>query len=295
VGVNRVMLIVSVVLGVLAMLLGFIYLSTLNTNQPASADEALAQQRTVQILQVVRDLPVGHRISASSDLKAMEVPRETAAQLIQASVKAVEMASVDGRELGLPVAAGQPLAYAHLVQARDIDLAPDRRAYGLEISGAEALQGLLMPGDRIDLVILRPKKSDPVAAAGIDTTTLTDAQAAQLAQAQLGSIFSQMAREIGGRDGFDSEIILEDVRVLAVGTRLAGSRLELVTNQREFAQRGNMLTLDVSIEQALMLAEESAHQFRVLLRPKVQQSPSSVTEPAGGMRGGMSLGTEGNR
>lgn len=292
-GVNRVMLIVSVVLGVLAMLLGFIYLSTLNTSPEASGEDALAQQRTVAILQVTRDLPAGHRLSGSADLKSIDVPRDAAAQLVQASVKAVELATVEGRELGLPVAAGQMLSYAHFVQARDIDLAPDRRAYALEISGAEALQGLLMPGDRIDLIILRPKQADPVEQAGIDPSTLTEAQAAQLAQAQLGSIFSQMAREIGGRDGFDSEIILEDVRVLAVGTRLAGSRLELVTSQREFAQRGNMITLDVSIEEALMLAEESAHQFRVLLRPKLQQQ--TTAEPAGAIGGGMSSGLDGGR
>lgn len=288
-GVNRVMLLVAVVLGVLATLLGFVYLSTVDGAGSQSEADALALERSTAIVQVVRDLPPGHKINTANDLKTIEVPSETFAQLVQTSVKGSELRSLEGRELSLPIAAGQMLTYADLVQARDIELGPDRRAYAMDVSGPEALQGLLMPGDRIDLIVMRPKRADPVAAAGIDTANLTDEQTAQLAQAQLGTIFSQMAREIGGRDGFESEIILEDVKVLAVGNRLAGSRLEMVARQREYSQRSNMVTLDVSIEQALMLAEESAHQFRILLRPKVQQAVVETT--GGGLRPATS-GTE---
>ncbi len=282
-GVNRVMLLVAVVLGVLAMLLAFIYMSTLD-GAGSQAGDGTGEEQTVEIVQVIRDLPAGHKLNVESDLKTIAVPRETFAELVQSSVRASELSTINGRELGVPASAGQPLTYGHFPLAKDIDLAPDRRAYALEVSGAAALQGLLMPGDFIDLVVMRPKRADPIEAAGIDASELTNEQTAQLAQAQLGNIFSQMAREMGGRDGYDSEIIIENVRVIAVGNRLAGSRLSMIGQARGRAERSDMITLDVSLEDALMLAEESSNQFRVLLRPN-ERAGDVEAAPAGGLRG----------
>lgn len=283
-GVNRVMLLVSVVLGVLAMLLAFIYMSTMDSAGSQSTGDGIEQEQTVEIVQVVRDLPIGHKINVSSDLKKIAVPRETFASLVQSSIRAADLATIDGRTLGMPAAAGQPLTFAHFSLTRDIELGPDRRAYALEVGGAAALQGLLMPGDHIDLIVLRPKQNEALEVAGVDTDKLTNEQTAQLAQAQLGSIFGQMARELGGRDGYDPEIILENVKVIAVGNRLAGSRLSMVGQNAGRAQKSSMITLDVSLEDALKLAEESSQQFRVLLRPsnrvELEAAPSS-----GGLRG----------
>ncbi len=283
-GVNRVMLLVSVVLGVLAMLLAFIYMSTMEGAGGDGAGDGIEQEQTVEIVQVIRDLPTGHKLSVSSDLKKIAVPRDTFASLVQSSVRASDLPTIDGRILGMPAAAGQPLTYAHFSLTRDIELGIDRRAYALEVGGAAALQGLLMPGDHIDLIVLRPKRVDALEAVGVDSENLTNEQTAQLAQAQLGSIFSQMARDLGGRDGYDPEIILENVKVIAIGNRLAGSRLSMIGQSRGRVQKSDMITLDVSLEEALMLAEESSQQFRVLLRPskrvEVEAAPSG-----GGLRG----------
>ena len=64
------------------------------------------------------------------------------------------------RRLGSPVPAGAPLFYASIVPIADLQVSPGRRAMGIEISGAHALEGLLVPGDRVDVLVARPRETE---------------------------------------------------------------------------------------------------------------------------------------
>ncbi len=276
VGVNRIMLLVAVVLGVLAMLLAFIYLSTAGASGSAQQADPTVNERTVEILQVVGDHPAGHKINAETDLRTIEVPRDTFEALVQSSVRASEKAAIDGRALGMPASAGQPLTYAHFALAKDIELAPDRRAYAVEVGGAAALQGLLMPGDKIDLVVLLPRQADQTTQRpDIDPSQMTSEQQDQLVRQMTGAFFNQVIEGAMGANGFEPKVLLEDVRVIAVGNQLVGSRLTALTGAgRGRGSNSDMITLDVSVQEALTIAEHAMHQFQIMLRPSERPTTS---------------------
>lgn len=271
--INPIMLVVSVVLGVLAMLLGFLYLSQQRDAAPANAAASPAE-RTIEILTVKRDLEIDHKLNPEQDLQVTPVPASTYADFVRPAVKAAEKEIVRGRLVGTAVPAGSPLMYAHLAATKDIELAPDRRAITIDVAGADALQGILVPGDHVDIVAVRPKEVEQ------------DVQAGVPIEDQFGAIMNRAIESGMGKGGFETEILLTEVRVLAIGDSLSGTRRYLVGRDGAGASRGNTVTLDVSKDDALKLAGiGGTTRLRLLLCPP-KAPAADATDDLGGSLGG---------
>lgn len=271
--INPIMLVVSVVLGVLAMLLGFLYLSQ---NQQAPQNAAASSERTIEILTVRRDLEIDHKLNPEQDLQVTAVPAATYADFVRPAVKASEKEIIRGRLVGSPVPAGSPLMYAHLAASKDIELGPDRRAISIEVSGADALQGILVPGDVVDVVAVRPKEADEGESVLQPGVPIED---------QFGAILNRRIESGLGAAGFETEILLTEVRVLAIGDSLSGTRRYLVGRGGATGSKGTTVTLDVSKDDALKLAAVGGTtRLRLLLCPPKAEGGESEDES--GLLGG---------
>lgn len=261
---NRLLLLVAVACGVAATVLSFVYLSS------ASGSEAADQgEPQVEILFVANDLPANHALVPETDLQTRLVGSESSPGLVQAAVKADEMESVRGKYLREPVPAGMPLLYAHLASVDDLELAPGMRAIGISVDEQATLGGLLVPGDRVD-VLVSYRIEDPTETEAMPSVNAADPMSL------IGAMMGRFVKESMAPDRWQVDEVLSDVRVLAINDRLTLSRqqhlfgMETGLEGREGLGGSNVVTLEVTPEQAKKLVKAQAgggNRITFVLRP----------------------------
>ncbi len=106
------------------------------------------------------DIPFGRRLSAS-DLKLIQVPRAAAPADAFTTVGQVLAQDHGGAPVTLtPIAAREPLLPAKLSgpgarASVAAELAPGMRAYAISVTDATSVGGHALPGDRVDVVMMR--------------------------------------------------------------------------------------------------------------------------------------------
>lgn len=256
---NRVMVIIAVVSGLVAMAAAFGYLS--------NASGALAKEPAEAAIAIVvakADLPADHLIDPAVDVEEQRVPSKTFGFLARAAVKSTEKAALRGRRLNTPIAAGSPIMYSHLVGVTDLEIVPGSRAFTIEIDETGIIGGILVPGDRVDIVVswrLPEAKSSSTAPVGREQT-LSEA----VGQAVAGAMET--------RD-WAARAALSNVKVLAVGDKLIRSREQFTFGDpnAKTARRtsAGTITLEVTTEEALELIRAmggGSNRLYVLLRGK---------------------------
>lgn len=164
-----------------------------------------------QVLVASRDVKLGSQLAAS-DLTWADWPRNaTPAGAILRSRQPDAAASLSGRIARAPLYSGEPLREERLI-ATDRGfmaaiLPKGQRAIAVPVEAVTTAGGFILPGDKVDLILTR---------------------------AQNGR----------GGDGFLSETILANVRVLAIDTTTAGEQDE------KALPPGRTATLELSPEQA---------------------------------------------
>jgi Flp pilus assembly protein CpaB len=143
---NRVFLVSSILLGVVAMVAAFIYLE--NTG---------GQERgpKVTILVARHDLRENGALDPEKDLAELEIP----ARLTDLKARALSpefRASYKGQRVNRDVMAGTPVMIADLAALGTLELRGDARALSIPVKGANALSGLVVPGDHVKLMVTRP-------------------------------------------------------------------------------------------------------------------------------------------
>jgi len=175
-----------VVLGVAVAAGGLAYM--LSGREPPPPQVVKAQADTVDVLVAKTDIGIGRAIS-SDDLTWQPWPRSAAGPLFirrNDNPKAIE--DLKGSIARAPFVAGEPIREQKLVKAGNTGfmsaiLPAGMRAISTEISAETGVGGFILPNDRVDVLLTR-----------------RDAE----------------AQRRGGTDGFVSETILQDVRVLAI-------------------------------------------------------------------------------
>lgn len=259
---NKVMLLIAVVAGVLATGLAFAYLHTVT----GSIEEQQAEP-TMQVLVVAADLPANHTINPETDLRTERVPARTFQSLVRSAVKADELESVRGRQIHNPIPAGTPLFYSHLVGVYDLDIPAGMRAMSIQVSGANAMGGILVPGDRVDLIVSYPMPRESGGGAGTPAMDPTDPGAA------FGAIFGEVMAQQTAPQRWMADEVLSNIRILAVGQRLSMSRQQLLFGMETGIGGGAgavIITVEVTREQALDLIRSTgggSNPVTLLLRP----------------------------
>lgn len=266
---NRVMVLIAVIAGVVAMAAAFGYLRTASGSLAREPAEA-----TVEIVVTRSDLPADHLIDPAQDLTVQKVPSKTFEFWSRSAVKADERAALRGRRLNAPLPAGTPVLYASLVGVTDLSIAPGSRAFTLDIDETDVIGGMLVPGDRVDIVMSWRLPKATEASSGGEEQSISAAVSQAVAS-------SMEARDWGAR------VALGNVKVLVVGDKLVRSREQFTfgdPNARTTRRQNiNTITIEVTTEEALELIRSmagGANRLYVLLRPA--QDAASPGSGSGG-------------
>jgi pilus assembly protein CpaB len=175
-----------VVLGVAVAAGGLAYM--LSGREPPPPQTVKAPADTVDVLVAKTDIGIGRAISGE-DLAWQPWPKSAAGPIfIRRTDNPSAIEDLKGAVARAPFVAGEPIREQKLVKAGNAGfmsaiLPAGMRAISTEISPETGVGGFILPNDRVDVILTR---RDP------------DAQ------------------RRGGTDGFVSETILQDVRVLAI-------------------------------------------------------------------------------
>ncbi len=258
---KRLTLIVAGVAAVAAFALGFFYLESQSATR-----ESLVPDRGYRVLAAARDLAAGHPIDPDADFIEVMVSAQFE-DFVRKVVTPGERETLRGKKLSEPVPAGFPMMWAYTAAVADFDLPPDLRAMTITVSETGSHAGLLVPGDRIDILVSKPvpAPSTPVSQAPASSEG-DDPIAAMLSQAMAQAAVQATAER------WQAEVTLDNVRVLAVGSRLTGTRRQL-SGALDGLGLGSSstITIAVTLEQARRLVEATAggrNPTTVLLRSR---------------------------
>lgn len=237
--VNQIVLLVSVILGVLAMVLAFTWLS----------EQDAKRVPPMNIVVAAHDLAPGHPLDPERDLKVVPIPDIPAFRaLANRALNVDSRLAVKGQRINHRILAEQQIMLADFSAAADLELRAGYVAIAIPARGFNALGGLLIPGDLVKVMVTFP--------------TIRPDDASKLRGSALGGTSSMQ---------FDAkQVITVPVKVLAVGSRLIRSRQQFaVMDQYEGGQENESqqtVTLEVTEAQAKdILAQTGAGQLPVTL------------------------------
>jgi pilus assembly protein CpaB len=198
--------------------LAALYLASASSDRPAPTTQPVAQLPTVDILVAKTDISLGQSVK-SEDLQWQSWPASTASStFMRRDGKPEAMKEVAGSIARAPFIAGEPIREQKLVKADGSGfmaaiLPTGMRAISTEISPETAAGGFILPNDRVDVILSRREKNP----------------------------------DGHGADLVNSEIILNNVRVLAI---------DQAPKEKDgtSALIGKTVTLELKPEQAETLA-----------------------------------------
>lgn len=242
---SRLFLISSIVLGVLAAVVSFAYL-----DQATGADRG----PKVKILVAKHDLRENVMLDPEKDLEEMDIPSRMTA-LLSRGLRPDEKAGYKGQRVNRRILAGTPVMFADLSAVADLELKGDCRALSIPVRGAQALSGLLIPGDNVKVLVTRPLPRAEGSGQGGQWETV--------------------------------EVSPKAFKVLAVGSRLSRSRQQILAADQYHqglgeAESQQTVTLQVTEEEArAILQQTGAGQLPVtlILCPPQLQNPSQPPLP----------------
>jgi len=230
---QKIVLIVSVVVGLLAAFLTRSYLSG-KANEYEKMKAALeAQHERIPVLTVTRELPSG-TVLASSDLGSILAPRSA----VQGkAIDEKNHMSLIGRKTLRPLKPGEVIFWSCIdgdgpdMKGLASDVTSKMRAISINVSGASSVSGMVQPHDHVDVLgtFTFPSKTMP---GEMELVTLT---------------------------------ILQDVLVLATGKETAKSRL---LSNSYGGSAYSMVTMEVTPREAeiLVFAEQIKGRLSLALR-----------------------------
>ena len=203
-----IVLIIAVVAG------GFAALLAGRSDKPPAPVKAAAPVDTVGVLVARRDIPMGQKLTAE-DMRWQAWPREAAStSFVRRSDKPQAIETFGGAIARSSFVAGEPIREDKIIKSDGSGflaaiLPAGKRALSTEISPETGAGGFILPNDRVDVILTRRERSG----------------------------------ESRGGEKANSEIILSDIRVLAIG-----QRIEVKEGQKN--ADGNTATLELTPQEA---------------------------------------------
>jgi len=272
------MLLVAVVAALAATVLAFLYIDGA-TRQV----EEIAPPQTMDVLFAVEDLPANSAIDAQADLRVGKINIDNTPDFARAAIPATERMAVHGRTISSPLPAGVPLFHAHLTEIKDVNIQPGMRAMAITVNKESLMGGILVPGDHVDILVsYQLEKEKPQNAGG--SSNSNDPTAA------LGDVMEAMMSQLNSTSGsvpseWVTEDVLLDVRIIAVGSALTGSRQAQVFGISGSSSKGSTVTLELTPQQARELVRVQANgrnPLTLLLRPDDTSGESATSSLTGG-------------
>jgi pilus assembly protein CpaB len=218
------------------------FLASGSDQKPAHVAAPVPQLETTDVLVAKSDIPLGQTITAD-DMKWQSWPAATASSsFIRKSERAEAIKDMTGSIVRSPFLAGEPIRETKLVKANGSGfmaaiLPSGMRAVSTEISPETGAGGFILPNDRVDVLLSRRLKGND-----------------------------------GGGEVVSSDIVLNDVRVLAID-----QTVEEKNGQKVVV--GKTATLELKPGQAETLARSrQSGTLSLALRSLVDANKSSKVE-----------------
>ena len=156
----------SAALGLGALVVAKVLLPAAASNQAQAAPIIVSPMAdAVSVVVAATDIPFGRKLEAG-DLKVIKLPRNAAPADAFASVDLVLAQDHGGAPVALtPMVARETLLPAKLSgpgarQSVAAEIAPGMRAYAIAVSDVTSVGGHALPGDRVDVVLMRNTSTD---------------------------------------------------------------------------------------------------------------------------------------
>ncbi|MBI2940037.1 MAG: Flp pilus assembly protein CpaB [Chloroflexi bacterium] len=244
-GRSKLILVFALVMGVVTAGLVWSYTQRLQ----GELKQRAAQEETVTVVVAARDIAVRTKLS-SADLKTQQVPKS-----VRLSNAFSDTKQVEGRITKLPIAAGEQVLTSKIAGEREESgltfiIPPGKRAVAVKVSEVISSGGLILPGDRVDVVGVFDKRD-----MGKDMSAFILQNIEVLAVAQF----------VQGEPTEQS--LTEQAKTATQGQATKGEPKPQRTDPKA-APQAKTVTLAVSPEEAqrLILAEERGV-LRLALRP----------------------------
>lgn len=223
---SRLFLISSLILGLVAAVVSFAYLdkATSSDNGPKTL-----------ILVAKHDLRENTLIDPERDLEELRIPNlPQFAPLVDRCLRPGIKPTYKGQRVNRHVVAGTPVMLADLLAAADLHIGAGKVALSIPVKGAQGLSGLLVPEDRVKLLVTVP----------------------------VIKVGSGPGGGTGPTGQWESTKVLDEpLRILAVGSRLARSRAQIsVADQYQMGTENDSaqtVTLEVTEDQAKTILEKT--------------------------------------
>ncbi len=226
---QKLILIISVVIGLLAALLTRSYLNAKDRELEKWKSDFNKKNATMEVAAVKTDLPSGTVLSAADLVGIFVVERSIKGH----AVKADDYLALVGRKLLRPLPKQAPIFWSDIEGGAPgsgrlaDDIKPRMRAISVNVSGAASVSGMVKPNDHVDV---------------------------------LGT-FSFPSKTVAGEMELVTLTILQDVLVLATGKET--SKTQLLSESRNSAY--NTVTLEVTPREAEMLVFSEQIKGRIAL------------------------------
>lgn len=227
------------------------------THKPHEVAHQQIKVPPAQVLVAAHAIDPGAQIK-SGDLRWQEWPADALSpSFITDRGGSAALTETIGETVRAHVEMGEPITSAKLVKAGTAGfmaamLSPGMRAISTKIDEQSAAGGFILPGDRVDVVM------------------------------------THRAESRSGSGGFESQTILRDVKVLAIGQTFDDSN-----NQK--AVSGRTATLELSPPEAERLALAAAMgNITLTLRSAANDSTTAAIKPKYGSLGGSEGGADGS-
>lgn len=230
---NWLMLAAALILGLTAMWAAHFYIKTRIETAEASLRAGMAP---IKVVVANRNLKPGMRVSAEA-FAVREFPKT---YVHQDAILPNQFPKAEGQRLIAPVDSGKPLLWAHLESGAtptfSAKLGQGRRALTVPVDEVNSISGMLVPGDRIDLILT-------------------------------------LSRE--GKNASEVTFpLLQDVKVLATGTQVSSRDDPDNKTHAAGLRRYTTVTLETSFEDAnrIILARNIGKLTAVLRHPDDKQT-----------------------
>ncbi len=263
-------LILAIVAGLLAMGMVFVFLQKIKKDAGGSSSRTQESTTTKPILIATSDLPSGHTLSVNTDLKEIKIPAgKSTAEFSKQCVPANRANELEGRKLGVAIAAKSPLFYSNLVDSTRID---DDFKEGylktIAVNKINLIGNQLIPGDRVVILATIPKKKDKKVQASSSMLSPTDPSAMTAAILSSMPSMNPMDMEV------ETITVLENAEVFLVGSMRKIDRVQMgyFPAERDDASE---VTFRLNMVEALKLTQYEntpGAKLTFLLRPRREQN-----------------------
>ena len=208
---QRIIPIVSIIIGILAGVLTFQYIQSERKKLHDLEEKLFARARKIPVVAAARDIPAQPTIG-QIDLAWKEEYQQVVGER---AVLQEDAPMILGRKALFSMNKGDPILWAYVEGGRSGTglasiVSPGLRAMSLSVGGAQAVSSMIEPNDRVDVLgsFMLPSKTNPQALEAVTLTVLQDVSVLAVGQtlgkagegARAGSGYSTVTFEVTPRE-----------------------------------------------------------------------------------------------